>query len=218
VLTVPEVLARIGHPAGRRVGARWRTTCPIHRGDNVQSFSYTAEVWHCFRCGESGGQMKLARALGVLEEPVPRPGVEGVPDIRDVLRRERSVPEPLSPSAQLAAIGQEAQQILRAQADRIHLAADQAQTVEIPRWLDLAGYFADPLARGEVFDIAARWWSETWRWKDLAHQLYAFIAFDPVVADENPELVLWLASESRYCGCAELAWSEQGTRERPRLG
>lgn len=216
-MTVPEVLARIGHPAGRRVGARFRTTCPIHRGDNVQSFSYTAEVWHCFRCGESGGQLKLARALGVLEEPVPRPGIEGVPDMRDVLRREQSAPEPEPPSVQLAALGQRMQRRLRFQADVIHLAADRVQVLEIPRWLDLMAA-ADPEEHGVAFEIAARWWGEAQRWRDVAHRLYAVTGFDPVVAEENPELVLWVASESRYCGCQGVPWPERGTRERPRIG
>lgn len=44
---------------------RSRTRCIVHQGDNPQSFSINPEkqVWHCFKCGESGDVIDLARAV-----------------------------------------------------------------------------------------------------------------------------------------------------------
>ena len=42
-----------------------RTRCPVHGGDNPQSFSIVPESqrWHCFRCGESGDLIDLCQAV-----------------------------------------------------------------------------------------------------------------------------------------------------------
>lgn len=65
-MTVSDVLAEIGWP----LGTRGRTTCPIHRGDNDQAFSYRDEVWNCFACGEAGNAHQLHDRF--------RPPLEGV--------------------------------------------------------------------------------------------------------------------------------------------
>jgi hypothetical protein len=221
VLTVLEVLERAGHPPGRRLGTRWRTTCPVHRGDNREAFSYTSEVWHCFVCGESGGVVKLARALGVLEERVPRPGIEGVPDLRDLLRKDRmAAPEP-KVTEHLAVRAAETRARVRAVADRIHVAAELAQYSDIPRWLDQMAveYQDDPDMRGEAFDTAARWWAEVGRWKDVAHRLYIVSALDPVLAahDMTRALHCALIDAGSYCPCEGVALPPRGTRARPWL-
>ena len=64
---VEAVLEAAGHPVGRH----GRTTCPIHQGDNEHAFSYTDRQWHCWACGEGGGIITLAKALGLWEEPEP---------------------------------------------------------------------------------------------------------------------------------------------------
>jgi len=221
VLTVLEVLERAGHPLGRRLGARWRTTCPIHRGDNREAFSYTSEVWHCFVCGESGGVVKLARALGVLEERVPRPGIEGVPDLRDLLRKDRMTPAELKVSEQLAVHAGETRARVRAGADRIHVAAELAQCSDIPRWLDQMAleYQSNTDMRSEVFDTAARWWAEVQRWKDVAHRLYIVSALDPVLAAHDVMRAVQgaLIDSGSYCPCEGVALPPRGTRARPRL-
>jgi len=46
---------------------RNRMRCPIHNGDNPQSFSIMEDkgAAHCFRCGWSGGKLDLIVALGL---------------------------------------------------------------------------------------------------------------------------------------------------------
>ncbi len=50
-------------------GTRARGCCPIHHGDNPQSFAadLSKGVWVCFRCGAKGGVLAFARAVG---EPI----------------------------------------------------------------------------------------------------------------------------------------------------
>ena len=48
-------------------GQRGRTKCPIHRGDNLQAFSFDDKrgQWYCFRCGFGGDAVELVkRSLG----------------------------------------------------------------------------------------------------------------------------------------------------------
>lgn len=47
-------------------GTRARGCCPIHQGDNPQSFSadLSKGVWACFRCGATGDVVAFARAVG----------------------------------------------------------------------------------------------------------------------------------------------------------
>jgi hypothetical protein len=218
MLTVPEVLRLAGHPPGRRTGARWRTTCPLTKGDNAESFSYTDEVWHCFACAESGGIVKLAKLLGVLADPVPRPGIEGLPDARDVFARDRqALPEPKL-SAELARIGAAARERILAAADRLHCAAERAHASEIPRYLDQMGfdYQNDGDARFDAFATAAYWWADVQAWKDCAHHLYAAVALDPELAERDVSRALAAADDARFCPC-EAAPTARGTRARPRL-
>ena len=218
-LTVPEVLRRVGHPEGRRHGNRWRTSCPLHHGDNEQAFSYTEQVWHCFRCAESGGARGLAERLGVLETEPERPPPEGVPELRDLRRADRTrVIE--KPSARLARLAAEECARVLVVARHLHYLGDQAQASRIPSYLDQAAvtYQNDPDARDAAFDAAARWWREAQRWKDLAHELFIAAAFDPVLAEHDPETACWLLEEARYCLCAGALHVPQGTRSRPRIG
>lgn len=47
-------------------GDRARGCCPVHQGDNPQSFSadLSKGVWSCFACGAQGGVVAFARAVG----------------------------------------------------------------------------------------------------------------------------------------------------------
>lgn len=69
-MTVPDVLDRLGHPRG----ARGRTTCPLHQGDNTQAFSYQETRWYCFVCNEGGNARQLLQRL----VPSDFIGLEGV--------------------------------------------------------------------------------------------------------------------------------------------
>jgi len=218
-VTIPEVLRRAGHPEGRRWGERWRTTCPLHRGQNEQAFSYTLEVWHCFRCDESGGVRGLADRLGVLEEPVARPPLEGVPELRDLRRPDRSRPFE-RPTAILARLAAHDRARVLAQATVLHQLAEEQQAVAIPRWLDevAVDYQDDPDGRLEAFEEGARWWAEAQGWKDLAHELFVAVAFDPVLAEVAPQTACSVAEAACFCLCAGAVAVPRGARTRPRLG
>ena len=220
-MTVGEVLRRAGHPVGRCVSLRanrWRTTCPIHRGDNQEGFSYTSDLWHCFVCGESGGVVGLGERLGVLARKLPRPEIEGMPDLRVVFERDREhVVEPVT--LRLVRRLADERAVIAAAADRVHVACERVQGVEIPRYLDRAAldYQNDPDGRDRAFDHAAAWWGEAQRWRDLAHTLYGAIAYDAGLALRDPEAAEVLATDARGCPCQGGRWPERGSAVRPRL-
>lgn len=56
-----QVLEAIGWPSG----SHGRTSCPLHRGKNLASFSYRGDEWCCFACGEAGHTSGLAAKLGL---------------------------------------------------------------------------------------------------------------------------------------------------------
>jgi hypothetical protein len=189
----------------------------LHRGDNEQAFSYTAEVWHCFRCDESGGVRRLAERLGVLEVAVERPPPEGVPELRELRRMDRTrVLE--KPTLRLARLAAEERARIILLATRLHRLSEEAQTSRIPSYLDQAGvdYQNDLERRDAAFEAGARWWAEAQRWKDLAHEL--LLAFDPLLAELDPQTAVWLYEEARYCLCAGALPVPRGTRSRPRVG
>ena len=59
--TIRDVLVAVSWELGHEDGVRWRTRCPIHRGENRTAFSYTMNVWTCFAGCGSGGVRALMR-------------------------------------------------------------------------------------------------------------------------------------------------------------
>jgi len=58
-ITIPSLLSYHGY----HLGSRGRTVCPIHRGSNKTSFSYTPTKFHCFTCGACGDVIALQMAI-----------------------------------------------------------------------------------------------------------------------------------------------------------
>ena len=63
-----EILARVTIPdilmdCGVDPGPKNRISCPIHGGNNPQSFSYNDHTFICFSCGASGGLIDLVEHL-----------------------------------------------------------------------------------------------------------------------------------------------------------
>ena len=53
------------HSELRKSGDGLRGPCPVHKGDNPESFSVSPDkgLWHCFRCGEGGDVVTLYQLL-----------------------------------------------------------------------------------------------------------------------------------------------------------
>ncbi|MEW6214843.1 MAG: CHC2 zinc finger domain-containing protein [Nitrospirota bacterium] len=53
-VTIRDILNSLGYYPKKR-----RMACPIHRGKNRTSFSFSEHYYHCFSCGASGGLVDL---------------------------------------------------------------------------------------------------------------------------------------------------------------
>jgi DNA primase len=90
---ISTILSRLDISPGRR----GRTRCPIHRGENSQSFSYEDEKgsWYCFRCGFGGDAVTLIEKTldcdfkGALRWFGIEPGIPPKPD-PEILRRQKA--------------------------------------------------------------------------------------------------------------------------------
>lgn len=63
-ITIPDILDNynMDHRGSR-------ACCPIHGGNNRNSFSFTDEVFQCFSCGAKGGKLDLIQALAKVDRP-----------------------------------------------------------------------------------------------------------------------------------------------------
>jgi hypothetical protein len=121
-LTIAEVLTAAGHPAGTHHGEQSRTTCPLCQNTNPQAFSYTEEIWHCFRCNEGGNTYQLQRLLGLLEAP-PTPTLVQLGGVRAYVVSAQGKQQGgafLKPSERLAAMVREQEKARQEEAASWH--------------------------------------------------------------------------------------------------
>ena len=76
-IAMRDVLRLLRFEPSVRRGDQWRGPCPVHRSENQDSRSFSANVrsgrYHCFGCGSRGNALELwsaARGINVWESAI----------------------------------------------------------------------------------------------------------------------------------------------------
>ncbi len=90
--SISNILDEMGVSYSWKQG-RGRCRCPIHKGNNPYSFSFTKELWICHSCGAKGNAWQLEEQLGLhagktSRRRVPEDQRQIIPSTKEMVNEE----------------------------------------------------------------------------------------------------------------------------------